>query len=134
MLDNTRTLQSKYTTLISTAVYKDNVNDVPRIAAIAEELGIPLRVTLVMPVGKGEDVQLLTPLEISQLRGYLLAQRVQKGDTVESPLLHQNNCTALTRFYGMAKKGLCPLDCGKQYLSPRGKASGCEFVPQEEKQ
>ncbi len=124
---NIRNLKPHFPMLMTSAVYQDNVNDVPRLLDLAEELGLPLRVNLVFPVGNGRNVNRLNSQQVNQLRGYLLQQRVIKGDKIDSPLIHSNNCYALSDGYGLDKEGICPFDCGKVYVSPNGKKSGCEF-------
>ena len=124
---NIGTLKPHFSMLMTSAIYQDNFNDVPNLVNLAEQLQLPLRVNLVFPVGNGRNVNLLTPKQVNQLRGYLLQQRVIKGDKIDSPLIHTNNCYALGDAYGVEKEGVCPFDCGKVYVSPRGEKSGCEF-------
>lgn len=128
VIENTARFKERYTTLMTAAIYQENVDNVPQILDVAERLGVPLRVNLVMPVGKGAEVELIGPGQVQELRTYLFTQRF-RGRDVASPLLQFNNCTALEQGYGIGKKGPCPLDCGmKTYTSPRGETRGCEFV------
>ena len=124
---NIGTLKPHFSMLMTSAIYQDNFNDVPNLVNLAEQLQLPLRVNLVFPTGNGRNVNLLTAQQVNQLRGYLLQQRVIKGDKIDSPLIHTNNCYALGDAYGVEKEGVCPFDCGKVYVSPRGEKSGCEF-------
>src|SRR3989338_443295 len=135
VIRNTRRLTERYQTLISTAVYQVNYDDVPNIVdLVVKELEIPIRVNLVFPEGKGKDVELLRQDQIDRLIGYLLLQRIKTNGLVDSPLVHENNCTALESAYGIEKKGLCPVDCGiKIYVSPRGTTHNCEFLVSGEK-
>lgn len=130
VIKNIGLLRKHYTVLLTAAVYQRNVDHVHQIVQVAEKLGVPLRVNLAMPVGKGKDVELVDRGALQQLRSYLFAERLQ-GRDISSPLLHFNNCIAITDAYGIAKKGLCPLDCGKRYVDPRGQVRGCEFVEVE---
>lgn len=129
VIENTRLINEKYSTVISTAVYKKNVEDVPNIVELASSLEIPIRVNLVMKTGAGKNVELIDTSELDHLRGYLLGQRYIKGSMVESPLVHiHNNCSALSEAYGIEKKGPCPVDCGtKKYVDPKGGQTSCEF-------
>lgn len=126
-IKNIGTLRPHFSMLMTSAIYQDNLSDVPNLIDLAKELELPLRVALVFPTGNGKNVNLLTAQQVNQLRGYLLQQRVIKGDKIDSPLIHTNNCYALGEAYGVEREGVCPLDCGKVYVSPRGEKSGCEF-------
>ena len=128
VIENIRQYKDNYNTQISAAAYQKNINDIPKIAGIAEELNVPLRIALVMPIGKGKEVELLDKRQLQDLRSYLFAESF-KGKKISSPLLHFNNCAALEAAYGLQKKNHCPMDCGnKQYVSQRGKTYGCEFA------
>ncbi len=127
VVDNAKKIKQRFSTLMTSAIYQENFDDVPNLVALSEELGLPLRVNLVFPVGKGKHVQRLSPGQVDSLRGYLLGQRLSKGDKIDSPLIHSNNCYAIANAYGVPREGLCPLDCGKVYVSPRGSVRGCEF-------
>jgi MoaA/NifB/PqqE/SkfB family radical SAM enzyme len=124
---NVGTLRPHFSMLMTSAIYQDNLSDVPKLVDLAKELDLPLRVNLVFPVGGGKNVNLLTPQQVDQLRGYLLQQRVIKGDRINSPLIHVNNCQALANAYGLERRGICPYDFGKAYVSPKGEKSRCEF-------
>lgn len=126
-VQNVAILKPHFSMLMTSAIYQDNFDDVPNLLDLSEQLELPIRVNLVFPVGNGRDVNLLTPKQVNQLRGYLLQQRIIKGDKIDSPLIHTNNCYALGEAYGIEREGVCPFDCGKVYVSPRGKKSGCEF-------
>jgi MoaA/NifB/PqqE/SkfB family radical SAM enzyme len=127
VINNIIQFKEGYKTLISAAVYQKNVSNVPQIVEVADSLDVPLRVNLVMPVGKGKDVGLIGKRELQDLRTYLFSES-SKGKNVSSPLLHFNNCAVLERAYNLKKSCDCPLDCGnKSYVSPRGEMYGCEF-------
>lgn len=122
--------QERYSTVLTTVVYQDNVDDVPNLVRLSGEMGLPLRVTLVHPVGRGQEVACLTERQVDQLRGYLLQQKLITHNRVDSPLVHANNCAALESAYGLKKESACPADCqAKKYISPRGEVSVCEFLP-----
>ena len=127
VIKNIGILKPHFSMLITSAIYQDNFNDVPNLLDLAEELKLPIRVNLVFSVGEGKNVDLLNSRQVNQLRGYLLQQRIIRGDKIDSPLIHANNCYALTDAYGIKREGVCPLDCGKVYISPNGEKSGCEF-------
>lgn len=129
VLENTAMLKSRYSSHISSIVYQENFEDVPGIVNLADELTLPIRFNLVYPIRKEADVDLLNPVQVGQLRGYLLGQRLQKGSKIESPLLHTNNCAALECYYGIPKKNFCPVDFKtKKYISPKREEYACEFV------
>lgn len=120
-------LKQHFTTTISSTIYHDNAKDVEHLVNLAENFGVPIRVNLVFPFGKGRFVQRLEPRELDQLRGYLLAQKAQ-GKRVESGLTHQNRCYAACSAYGIPRVGKCPCDFGKVYVSQDGKTRPCEFL------
>jgi len=127
VVKNLKKLKEKYTTLISSTIYQSNLDDVPNIVDLANNLRVPIRVNLAFPTRN--NVDLLTSEQIDQLRGYLLVQRILTNGSVDSPLVHKNNCTAITQAYGIEKQGICPVDCNrKKYVSPKGKISQCEFL------
>ena len=130
VLTNIRRLKPAYTTLISTVAYQANREDIPHIVDLAiDKLHVPIRINLVFPIGKGKDVERLTFAQVDRLRGYLLAQHLQRPGMVESPLIHPNICAAITSAYSIPKVGSCPVDCAaKTYVSPRGEISSCEFL------
>ncbi len=134
VIENTKKLHERYSTSLTAAIYSENYNDVENIVDLADSLQIPLRINLVFPVGKGKDVVLLNEKQVDQLRGYLLGKRLVykmqgKASMLESPLIHTNNCTAITQAYGILKSGSCPADCKKKaHITPYGKVSSCEFL------
>jgi len=132
VIENAKRLRDLYTTVLSAAIYKENFDQVETILQIGYKLGIPTRINLVMPVGNGRNVELLSPQEVNLLTGILLVEKIAHPSLVESPLLHQLNCPALCKAYGLKKTGTCPLEVGlKEYVSPRGEQLGCEFLPAE---
>lgn len=132
VVENIETIKEFYSTLISSAIYKENLHDVANLVSLAERLGVPIRITPVFPEGSGRNVKLMNDNEIDQLRGYLLVQRIMKGRMIDSPLIHVNNCGALEAAYGIEKKAICPVDCAsKLYVSPRGEEYRCEFLRHE---
>ena len=129
VIKNIGRIKPKYDTVMSSVVYQRNLDDVQNLVGLAEELELPLRINLVFPIGNGKNVKLLTQKQIDQLRGYLLVERIKRGSMIDSPLIHESNCTALEKGYGIEKKGLCPVDCDmKRYVSPRGEVYDCEFL------
>ena len=134
VISNIERLKPAYSTLISSTVYQKNYDDVPNIVNLAGELGVPVRINLVFPSGKGADVDMLTQWQVDQLRGYLLGQKIMRKGNIESPLCHADNtggvnCAALETHYGLQKKYECPVDCGaKKYISPKGMERICEFL------
>lgn len=128
VLENIPKIAALYKTGITSAIYKDNLSEVKPLINLAYELELPIRINLVMPIGKGKNVTLLTPGEISRVRGEIVTERILKGNMVESPLLHQNTCYALAEAYGIEKTGVCPIDNhSKQYINPQGEKFSCEF-------
>lgn len=132
-IDNTHSMMQLYATNISSSIYASNLDQVPGLISMASGLGIPIRIGLVFPIGKGQDVSLLDAAQVDHLRGYLLAQRLQKGDIIDSPLIHSSNCFALEKHYGMKKTSACPVECGqKKYFAPDGTTKDCEFMKDTE--
>lgn len=127
VIKNVQLLRQHFPVNLSSTVYQTNFEDVPNLVELAEDLSLPLRVNLVFPVGKGKNVSLLDRRQVDQLKGYLLGERVRRREAIDSPLIHENNCYALAEAYGVERKGICPLDCGKVYVSPNGKVGRCEF-------
>src|SRR3989344_1534958 len=128
VISNIRKIKEKYETLISSAIYSKNFDDVSNILKLAYELDLPIRINLVIPEGKGKDVKLLVKEQIAKLRNTLLLEKIKHPGKVDSPLLHENTCYALRDAYGIEKQGLCPIDiASKLYIDPRGKKFACEF-------
>ena len=127
VIDNIGKIKPRYSTLISSAIYQANFDDVPNIVDLSSELELPLRVSLVFPVGNGKNVDLLTAKQIGDLKSYLLFKKIE-GNMIDSPIIHENNCVALQNFYGIVKRGICPADSGKLYVSPAGEEYNCEFL------
>jgi MoaA/NifB/PqqE/SkfB family radical SAM enzyme len=127
VLKNIHKLKPAFRTSITSAVYQDNVDFVPALINLAGKLDLPIRFNLVFPIGRGNNVRMLNPRQVDMFRGYLLGQKVLKGDKVDSPLIHGNNCYALEGLYGVPRVGPCPVDAGKIYISPDGKKRSCEF-------
>jgi MoaA/NifB/PqqE/SkfB family radical SAM enzyme len=129
MLRNLGKLSQIYQTQVSAVISDENFDDVPGIVNLSKRLELPLRVALVMPIGKGSSIKRLEPSQVEQLRSYLLGQKLQSEDLVESPLLHKNSCEILSAAYKMPKEGACPAEMGlKHYISPRGESLPCEFL------
>lgn len=122
VVKNIKTIKEHFPTVVSSTIYQDNFEDVENIIELISRIGLPLRINLAF----GNKVNKLNSWKVDQLRGYLLKQRVL-GREVDSPLIHKNNCYALSEFYGIRKKGDCPADLGKIYVAPNGKMSKCEF-------
>jgi len=128
VISNIEKIKERYLTVISTVAYQKNLKDIPNIVELAYGMDIPIRINLAMPVGNGNFVRRLNAKQLDGLKGYLLGQRFIKGNMVESPLIHINNCYALASAYGIEKEGPCPVDCNaKLYVSPRGEKTICEF-------
>lgn len=128
VISNARILKSLYTTVLNAVIYQKNFDQVREILKIGCGLGIPTRVSLVFPVGRGKSVERLLPEQVDRLRGVLLVEKIMHPGMVDSPLLHEINCPALSEAYGLERKGVCPLHVGrKDYVDPRGKRLGCEF-------
>ncbi len=129
IIENLKLVKQKYVTVVSTTVYQENIDDLPNIVDLACSLEVPIRINPAYPIGNGRNVELLTAYQLDQLRGYLLTQKIMRRGMVESPLIHKNNCAAITNAYGIPKQGPCPIDCAaKKYVSPRGETFQCEFV------
>lgn len=132
VMENTRIVKEYYSTLLTAAIYQENVDSVPGIVQLSKDLALPLRVNLVFPIGKGRTVDLLTQKQVDQLKGYLLGQYLVTKGRVTSPLVHMNNCAAIENAYGIEKKASCPVDSStKLYVSPQKEHRRCEFLPQE---
>ncbi len=134
VLENIGALKAHFTTLITSVVYQRNYGDMQNIIDLAEQMGLPLRVNLVFPVGLGKDVIRLTSKQVEGLRGLLLAERLGKKGMIDSPLVHaESNCHALEVAYGIPRTGQCPFDLGKLYVAPSGERFGCEFYRKKER-
>ncbi len=127
VIENIELLKNYFPVNISSTIYQNNLEDVPRIVNLSKRLELPLRVNLAFPVGNGENINRLDHKQIDQLRGYLFKENILSMGNINSPLVHENNCLALEQFYEIKKTGECPSDSGKIYIAPNGKKSGCEF-------
>lgn len=127
VIENTNELKKYYSTQINTVVYKKNIDDVPNIVNLAKDLNLPVRISLVMPVGKGKNVDLINKAQLQELKTYLFSKKIN-GAKIESPLLHFNNCRILENAYGIKKTNSCPFDLkNKTYINSNGERSVCEF-------
>lgn len=121
-------LKVSFQTSVNTVAYQNNFEDVPNIVTLVKEYEVPHRINIALPIGRGKEVNLLTPEQIADLTSYLLAEKMN-GVRIDSPLLHTNNCPAIENAYGIPKRGICPAEEGQKfYFSPQGN-SGCEFKP-----
>ena len=129
VLENLKIFNANFPTCVNTVVYKRNYSDVSNIVDLVKSFDVPHRITLVMPVGKGNSVQLLSREEIADLTSFLIAERA-RGTRIDSPLLHSNTCPVLAKTYCMPKTGRCPMEAGyKHYVNAEG-MRGCEFYAQ----
>jgi molybdenum cofactor biosynthesis enzyme MoaA len=129
VIKNVTALNKEFQTTFSSAIYHENLEDVPNLVSLANNLQVPIRFNLVFPIGRGKTVGLLSPREVDQLRGYLLVQKILRSNLIDSPLTRVNNCGAVQSAYGIKKCGICPADNGdKLYISPSGKRYSCEML------
>ena len=129
---NAQILRDNYNTGFNVVVYQRNLDQIGAILQIGYSLSMPVRVNLVFPVRKGNDVDRLKSEQINALRGLLLVEKIGHPGMVESPLLHEINCPALMQAYGLQGSEACPLSVGrKEYYDPKGQTNGCEFLRTE---
>lgn len=126
VLENLDVFKVNFPTCVNTVVYKRNYSDVSNIVDLVKSFDVSHRIALVMPVGRGNGVQLLSREEIADLTSYLIAERA-RGTRIDSPLLRRNTCPVLAQTYGMPKTGMCPMEEGrKHYVNAEGMRR-CEF-------
>lgn len=131
VIDNVALLKEKYNAAISAVIYRKNFEEVPGIVKLGEELGLPVRFGLVLPVGKGKNVELITKEEANWLRGYLLVKEIEKPGLIYGPLVHDIRCPLLD-VYGFEnannRDGNSSCASGRNYYNPRGEKKVCEFI------
>lgn len=133
--------KKNFTTIITTAVYEKNFDDVQNILLLRRELGVPIRVSLIFPSGKGENVKLLSKDKIKKLTDTLMTERLFSGNYVLPTLMYADsscssfkntNCEALKRYYGFEKEGKCPAETGEKiYIDSAKRCKTCEFLEEE---
>jgi MoaA/NifB/PqqE/SkfB family radical SAM enzyme len=128
VLQNVELLKSNYHTTLSAMIYRTNFHEVESIMNLGEQLGLPVRFGLVLPAGKGKNVEKITPEEANWLRGTLLLKEIAKPGVIYGPLVHQINCPILASVYNLGnQKGFeCLKD--KVYHNSRGTQTSCEFL------
>lgn len=128
VMKNIGLLKEKYDVALSTVIYRKNIDEVPGIIQLSEKMSLPVRFGLVLPVGKGKNVELITKEEANWVRGYLLVKEIEKRGMIYGPLVHNVSCPLL-RAYGFESKGknACCAH-GKTYYNPRGEKGTCEFM------
>ncbi|MEK6905488.1 MAG: radical SAM protein [Nanoarchaeota archaeon] len=125
---NIPSFKDYFQTSVNTVAYQKNFRDIPDIVGLVKQYQVPHRINLALPIGRGKEVDLLTPEQIAEITSYLLAEKMN-GTQVDSSLLHANSCPVVENAYGILKKGVCPAESGqKLYFSAQG-ISGCEFTP-----
>lgn len=133
VLANVDLLKGHYSTALSAVIYRKNFDEVPGIVKLGEDLRLPVRIGLVLPVGKGKNVDLITKEEANWLRGYLLVKEIEKPGLIYGPLIHSISCPLLGVYgFDNAKaKHEEADDCcvsGRNYYNPRGEKKFCEFM------
>lgn len=138
VIENIQKLKKAYETLISSVVYRKNFDDVQNIIQLGRELKVPVRINLAYNISKGKNVEKITVQQIEELRNLLLIQKALYRD-IYSPLVHivkgcsDNNCSVISKTYGLEKKEPCPADLGERcYITPDNKRYPCEFLQEGE--
>lgn len=128
VLKNTGILKQLYKSSFNAVIYNKNFNQVKDILSIAYGLGMPIRVSPVMPVGRGRNIEKLSEEQINLLKGALLLEKIN-GKEIYSPLIERTNCPALNESYGISGAEPCSLKLGKkEYINQKGETFGCEFI------
>ncbi len=96
VLQHLTELKTTFSTIVNTALYQKNYDDLPNIVELVHQYDVPHRINLVMPVGRGKEVALLTAQQIAEVTSYLLNKK-SDGYTVDSPLLRPNTCPVLQK-------------------------------------
>ncbi len=138
--------KENYDTVLSCAIYRKNYADVKNIADYAvNKLGLPIRFNLVMAIGKGKEVELITTSEVYDLLNTIrqlapFAQSLHQkpmiffGSYNLNPLsgMTENNCPAVTFAYNLPMtSAMSPcLMLTRKYHSPGKPAQLCEFFHQ----
>lgn len=141
VIENIYEYKKHFTTIITTAVYEKNFDDVKNILLLRRKLDVPIRVSLIFPSGKGKNVRLISQDKIKKLTDILMAEKIFSGNDIMPTLMYadsscssfkSNNCEALTKYYGFKKEGKCPAEAGeKVYISPAKCYKTCEFLEEE---
>lgn len=128
VLNNIVKLKEKnYSLVINSPIYARNFSEVDSILNIANNLNAPIRIGLILPEGKGKNVELLDKHNLRILRNKLLLARIQ-NNLVDSPLIHESSCPVLEKVYGIIQLKKCAIDSGdKKYYNQRGVSYNCEF-------
>ncbi len=125
VLNNIERFREHFNTVISTPIYKKNLDDVADIIEYAKNRDMPVNIALVF----SDHVQLLDKNEIKRLKNLLWTEKLAYS-RLSSGLLKRNNCSLVEVFYGIKKTAECPADNdSKCYYSLDKKVYKCEFFP-----
>ena len=129
VIQNTTKLKDYYSTIVHSCVYKKNRDEVKGIIDICQNIGVPLQVDLVMPIGKGKNVALLDADDIQNLQDLLLPY-VALGSVTTRIIDDNCKCPMLAAYYPFkfSSDGNCPALSGNSlYFNPQGEAQKCVF-------
>jgi len=101
-------------TTISSAVFHDNLYEIEPLIDLAEGLGVGVyRAALLVPVGKGKDLKLLSEEEQEELKFIMLGRKVGSPMNIILPDISDCHCGA----------GYSTLN-----IAPDGSILACEFL------
>lgn len=129
VLNNIKKIKEKnYFVVINSPIYAGNFSEVDSILDTAYNLSVPIRMGLILPEGKGKNVELLDKYNLRTLKNKLLLARIKNRNLVDSPLIHESSCPVLEKVYGITQTKKCAIDSSdKKYYNQRGVSFNCEF-------
>ncbi len=132
--------EANFTVSISSAITKQNVNEVPQIIDSAIELGANLyKTTLFMPAGRGKgniDELVLTPSEVKDFSHMLKEKKKEVGDKIvisnedvypwlsEKAMDGASNCIEADE----SRRIGCTAGNTSMYITPDGRMAPCPFL------
>lgn len=132
--------ESNYGISISSAVTKQNIDEIPRIIDLAVDLGANLyKTTLFMPAGRGKrnvNDLALAPRDVKRLASMMIEKKKEVGDriTINNEEIYpwltepSNNGTSGALAEPDSMKIGCTAGNSSLYITPDGKIAPCPFL------
>lgn len=132
--------EANFTVSISSAVTKQNVNEIPRIIDLAVDLGANLyKTTLFMPAGRGKgniDELVLTPSEVKDFSSMLREKKEEVGDKIVIsnediyPWLKEKADDDISHGFEVDESHTIGCTAGNtsMYITPNGRMAPCPFL------
>jgi len=126
VLKNIAVYNEHFSTAVNSPIYADNFICIDGLIGICKGLGVPLRLSLVVPVGNAKDARLIGSQQLARMQ-YLAVKGALDG-VAYSPVIGMHSCPILYNAYGIGVPSECNATNGQKiYIDPHGNKSACEF-------